>query len=330
LTLSREYKWGWKNCGGCNAGYTDTGCTCFRGVSSYWKKSYGRGVGKPALDTYAKGTKFLTPYPMSLTFPTAPRPASATGAAPAVTTVQPDIPASDAPADPAAKTGGLKWQTYAGYSGDDPAWFDSKTPDAIGTTSDLMDLITATRLDDFTSQKTASSTSFSVLWTGYFRPTVTGDFTFKTNSDGGSYVWVGPTAASGYTKENAVVKNGGLKSGMQEVNGTMRLSAGAIYPIRIVYSESDGPQTGFSFAFMSPGAAINNKPQTNIKFTPPLFKGSSVLSSFNKMFANMKEIIDAASNDKPSEVTLSRWYTKGNGIFFYDEEKRYAELPIVR
>ena len=34
-------------CGNCPSGYTDTGCTCFRGVNTIAKSTYGRGVGYP-------------------------------------------------------------------------------------------------------------------------------------------------------------------------------------------------------------------------------------------------------------------------------------------
>lgn len=36
-------------CGGCPNGYTDMGCTCFRGVSTIAKSTYGRGVGSPLI-----------------------------------------------------------------------------------------------------------------------------------------------------------------------------------------------------------------------------------------------------------------------------------------
>jgi hypothetical protein len=50
------YKWHWGNinCGGCNSGYSDTGCTCFRPLSSIAKNTYGRGAGKAAFDSYTK------------------------------------------------------------------------------------------------------------------------------------------------------------------------------------------------------------------------------------------------------------------------------------
>jgi hypothetical protein len=59
----------WKNCGGCNSGYTDMGCTCHRPLSSYAKSTYGRGVGSAAIDTYSKASKWLTPYPLSINTP---------------------------------------------------------------------------------------------------------------------------------------------------------------------------------------------------------------------------------------------------------------------
>jgi hypothetical protein len=280
LIIRREYKWGPKYCGGCDAEYVDTGCTCFKGIGSYWKKSYGRGVGKASLDTYAKKTEFLTPYPLSFTFPTAPRHASATGAAPTPATAQSSVSSSDPIVNPNTKFAGFKWRYSTGSTNVDPVLFDEYGLEGHGTTSDLTDLKKATRIDDYSSQETANMLSFSVLWTGHIRPTVTGDFTFKTNSDGSSYVWVGPTAESGFTQENAVVQNGGMRRSVQEVTGTMRLSAGALYPIRIIYSfKNQGEQPSFSFAFMVPNS-LTNKLATNVQFTPPIVKNAAV-ETFN-------------------------------------------------
>ena len=77
----------------------------------------------------------------------------------------------------------------------------------------------------------------SVQWLGYFKPDVTGTWTFWTNSDDGSYLWVGSTATSGYTTSNCLVNNGGYHA-MKEMSGTINLTAGIYYPIRIQYGNS--------------------------------------------------------------------------------------------
>jgi len=50
---------------------------------------------------------------------------------------------------------------------------------------------------------------------------------------------VGSNAISGFTTSNAVVNNGGLH-GNQERSGTVSLTAGVYYPIRIQFGELSG------------------------------------------------------------------------------------------
>jgi hypothetical protein len=83
----------------------------------------------------------------------------------------------------------------------------------------------------------SSLESFTVEWTGLFLANVTGTWTFFTNSDDGSYLWIGANATSGYTTTNATVQNGGLHA-IQERSGTVVLISGVYYPIRILYGES--------------------------------------------------------------------------------------------
>ncbi|KAG2486902.1 hypothetical protein HYH03_014402 [Edaphochlamys debaryana] len=45
-----------KCCGNCDSGFTDTGCTCYRGPDTKWKSTYDRGVGYPKGRTYVKSS----------------------------------------------------------------------------------------------------------------------------------------------------------------------------------------------------------------------------------------------------------------------------------
>ena len=89
--------------------------------------------------------------------------------------------------------------------------------------------------------------SYTVEYTGYFFANVTGVWTFFTNSDDGSFLWIGPEATSGYTALNAIVQNGG-NHGPQERSGTISLTSGIYYPIRILFGEgSSGDNLIVSF-----------------------------------------------------------------------------------
>jgi hypothetical protein len=78
---------------------------------------------------------------------------------------------------------------------------------------------------------------YSVQWIGYFLSNYTGTWTFYTNSDDASYLWIGPNASSGFTAANATVNNSGLHA-MVERSGTVSLVAGQYYPIRIQFGEN--------------------------------------------------------------------------------------------
>ena len=83
--------------------------------------------------------------------------------------------------------------------------------------------------------------TFSIQWLGYFKSNFTGEWTFYTNSDDCSYLWIGSNAISGFTTTNAVVNNGGGHA-MSEKSGTISLIFGEYYPIRIQYGENSGDQ----------------------------------------------------------------------------------------
>ena len=92
---------------------------------------------------------------------------------------------------------------------------------------------------------------FSQQWIGQFLAPTTATYTFYTTSDDASYLWVGTNAVSGFTTGNAVVNNGG-SHGAQEASGTIALTAGVYYFIRIQQGNGGGP-TEMSTGFSAPG-----------------------------------------------------------------------------
>jgi hypothetical protein len=129
---------------------------------------------------------------------------------------------------------GLYKTTYSGYFADNVNFFATATPQTFGSnpaTSVQTSVISEAFGDD--------GSTFSCQWLGYFKPTTTETYTFFTSSDDASYVWVGSNAQTGFTTLNAIVKNGGLH-GTQERSGTISLTAGVYYPIRIQFGENGG------------------------------------------------------------------------------------------
>lgn len=114
---------------------------------------------------------------------------------------------------------GLWLKTYSGYFNDDPTWF-------VGSSSDFgipdTNLAGGGSIPEYTSLE----------WQGYFLPETTGTYTFTTTSDDASYLWIGESAINPFNTADALVNNGGLH-GAQSASGTIELTAGVYYPIRI-------------------------------------------------------------------------------------------------
>jgi hypothetical protein len=140
---------------------------------------------------------------------------------------------------------GLYKTTYAGYHNENPAFFVTATPATYGANP-------ATSIQTTIIQEPSSDdgSNFSVQWLGYFKPTTTQTYTFYISSDDGSYLWIGANALSGFTTANANINNGGAH-GNQERSGTVALTAGIYYPIRMQFGEIGGGDV-FSFNYATP------------------------------------------------------------------------------
>jgi hypothetical protein len=130
---------------------------------------------------------------------------------------------------------GLYLQGYTGYFADNVNWFATATTTGSPSTPSTL-----------TIASIPTTTSYQYL--GYFRAPVTGTYTFYSNSDDASYVWVGGTASSGFTTGNALINNGGVHP-PTEVSGTIALVEGHLYAFRIqVGNNAAGGVLGVSFA----------------------------------------------------------------------------------
>ena len=129
---------------------------------------------------------------------------------------------------------GLYKTTYSGYFSDNVNFFATATPASVGGNP-----ATSVQTTSIFEPATNDGSNFSCQWLGYFKPTTTETYTFFTASDDASYVWVGSNAQTGFTTVNATVNNGGAH-GIQEASGTISLTAGVYYPIRIQFGEASG------------------------------------------------------------------------------------------
>jgi hypothetical protein len=114
--------------------------------------------------------------------------------------------------------------TYSGYHADDVNFTDTATVTATATAT------------NFTIASITENTT--VLYTGYLLADYTGTWTFTITSDDASYLWIGSTAVSGYNTSNKLATASYLGPG----TGTISLTAGEYYPIRLLYG--NGPAAG--------------------------------------------------------------------------------------
>jgi hypothetical protein len=150
---------------------------------------------------------------------------------------------------------GLYKTTYSGYFNDNPAFFASASSTATGVDSTLADA------------NIPSTTSYQYL--GYFTPTTSETYTFYVTCDDAGYLWVGSNALSGFSTSNATV-NGGGEHGANQYSGTIALTAGTKYPIRIQVGNNGGPgflATSFSTSTISKTSTftglVSYNPATN-------------------------------------------------------------------
>lgn len=129
---------------------------------------------------------------------------------------------------------GLYKTTYAGYFNDNVSFFATATRTAYGSNP-----ATSVQTTSISEAATDDGTNFSCQWLGYFKPTTTEAYTFYTSSDDASYMWIGTNAQTGFTTTNATVNNGGAHGAVEKL-GSIALTAGVYYPIRIQVGEIGG------------------------------------------------------------------------------------------
>ena len=122
-----------------------------------------------------------------------------------------------------------QYYNWPNQNGPDTTWYDGKT--AAATT-----LVT-----NFDITLTAGQPNLAYQWIGYFLPSYTGVHTFSTggvNVDDNITVWIGSSALSGYTTGNSV-----FTATTAAGTGTISLTSGVYYPMRVQFANNSGPGT---------------------------------------------------------------------------------------
>ncbi|MGN6166043.1 MAG: fibronectin type III domain-containing protein [Flavisolibacter sp.] len=156
---------------------------------------------------------------------------------------------------------------------------------------------------DITSK--SGTDNFGFLWEGFIKIPVNGSYTFRTNSDDGSKLYL---STYGFNK-TALVNNDGAH-GTQDADGTITLNAG-VYPISIVYFEKTGgesmtvswktPQTGNNFVKI-PDSVFTEAPIINGQ--PPARPSnlSATTASYNRINLSWT---DNSNNETGFEILRS-------------------------
>lgn len=149
--------------------------------------------------------------------------------------------------------------------------------------------------------------NFGFLWEGFIKIPVTGSYTFETNSDDGSKLYIGTYSHTA----TPVVNNDGLHGG-QYRSGTITLTAG-VHPIAITFFEKGGGES-MNIYWGSAAAGISNRtviPSSafvdNVTISPSLLPASPsnftvTATAYNKVNLSWN---DNSNNESAFEVTRS-------------------------
>jgi hypothetical protein len=226
---------------------------------------------------------------------------------------------------------GLFYRVYTNYMNDSVNFFDNNityhtslvtsTNFNNGITTNLSNKRTGTNsyLPNDNSQRL-----YSIQWVGYFKPDVTGTWTFWISSDDCSYLWLGNSALTGYTRSNALINNGGLH-GMIELSNTISLTAGVSYPVRIQFGENDGGDE-MIFSFQGPTGSTASTKTSNLSgffTTIP----SSLISTSNSFFNNTST--NTLSINDSSIITNENSDFGFSQLLVWDQPLTNSELSIV-
>jgi hypothetical protein len=198
---------------------------------------------------------------------------------------------------------GIRGVRYKGYFNDDPNFFNTGDAYSIASSDDQK----INSISGFEEQ----ITNYSWEWFGYFKPTTSENYTFYTNSDDGSYVWVGSNALTGYNTGNALVQNGGMHSPVEK-SGTVNLTVNSLNPIRIQYGDAGGGRS-MTFAFSSPTISKTTNCSGNFYYSADtyndlVFQANKYLNRNYKHLAhNRTTVLAVTPND-----TITGWGVTGD------------------
>ena len=137
---------------------------------------------------------------------------------------------------------GLYQYSQSGYYNEDVNFFTAMTP--VGATNNIA--------------STLGTVTTSYQYLGYFLPASTGVHRFGMASDDAGYLWFGDTAITGYTVNNAIIAQPGLRAAVYTYSRNFLLRAGTYYPIRFMTGNNGGDGGQFLQWSVGGGAFTND------------------------------------------------------------------------
>lgn len=142
--------------------------------------------------------------------------------------------------------------------------------------------------------------NFAFLWEGYINIPVTGSYTFRTNSDDGSKLYIGNYSYGA----NALVNNDGLH-GSQDRDGTITLNAG-VYPIAITFFEQDSRE--YIYVYWTTPQNNSFVPIPDNAFTSATGSSVSPLTGIVSGF-NSNEVIKTTTQEEQASASVNKAVT---------------------
>jgi hypothetical protein len=123
------------------------------------------------------------------------------------------------------------------------------------------------------------STAYSIEWYGYFKPNMTGIWTFTLLTDNISLLWIGDIAINDYENLNAAINTKGSNT------VSLNLNANKHYPIRIQYGNTSLTQSNkFTLTISSP------KNDDGISMLCSLYNSDGSLFEKQLMYYSLNEV----------------------------------------
>ena len=145
--------------------------------------------------------------------------------------------------------------------------------------------------------------AYSIEWYGYFKPNMTGNWTFTLLTDNISLLWIDDIAINDYDNLNAAINTKGSNT------VSLNLNANKHYPIRIQYGNNAITQNNkFSLSISSP------KNEDSISLLCSLYNPDGSLFEQQLMYYSLNEVSPDLTSRGFFSCFVSDPYNKTNGL----------------